>query len=124
MLEISLRGDLYRFEVVGFFLCQHNLLVDRNAAELTEQHLRKGQSVAHLEHGHLGLVHLHADTQAVRTGGYAFLDHLLDIAIQLLHQVEIALCQLLLMAQGNHLPIGLVDMIKGGLALGLSRIGS
>ena len=99
LLDIHLRSNLDGTQIGGLFISQHHLLADREPTELAEQHLGKNESVVYLDDCHLGFVHLHADAQTLGTGSHPFLDHFLNITIQLLHQVQIALSQLLLMAQ-------------------------
>ena len=89
---------------------------------MVEKHAREYEPVVHLHHSHLCLVHLHVDTQSVASGGHALVDHLMDIRVQFLDQVEIALCQLLLVMERHHLPVGHINMVERSLTSGIERI--
>ena len=89
---------------------------------MVEQHARKYQSVVDLSKSHLGLVHLYVYAQSVATCSHALVDHLVHIAIKLLDQFEIALGQLFLVVERNHLPVGLVDLIECGLTTNIGGI--
>ena len=99
LLYIGLWSSGNGLQFFFLFVNQHHLLINGQSAELAEQHARECQSVVDLHQRHLSLVDLHANAQSFRTGSNTLANHLLHIAIQLLNQVEIALSELLLMAQ-------------------------
>ena len=96
LLEI-LRG-FNGSNLLRLLVCQGHLFVDRQSAELTQQHLRQRQSVIDLHHCHFSLIDFHADAQTLRTGCHALAYHLLYVTVQFLYQVKESFSQLLLMA--------------------------
>ena len=99
------------------FIGKRHFLVHRNAAKLTEKHLGEHQTVFCLGNLHLRLVHLHIYLQAICLGGYALLNHLVNIIIELLHQVSVAGGELVLLLQRNGKPVSLVYAVEGLLGL-------
>ena len=101
--------------VLGILVGQRHLLVDRQSDGLAEEHLRQHHAVVDARQRHLGLVHLHVDGQTVATCGHALVNHLVDVVVELLHQVEIGLGQSLLMFQRADLPVGLLRLVECAL---------
>ena len=114
--------EFYHSDILALLVDKCYGLVEWQSAQLVEQHARQHQSVVDLSQSHLGLVHLYVDTQSVATCSHAFVDHLVHIAIKLLDQLQIALCQLFLVVERNHLPVGLVYLIKCGLTTNIGGV--
>ena len=102
---------------------QRDVAVERQSAELAEQHLRQHNAVFHLSHLHVGFVHFYIYLQARSPRGYAFFDHLVNVVVQLLHQVAIAVGQLLLLLQRNHRPVYLVNVACRSLTDAFQLVG-
>ena len=122
ILHIQLWGELYYSNIIGLLVLKNHRLVQGQSAQLIEQHTRKYQAVVHLSQGHLGLVHLHVNTQSVATCSHALVNHLMYIAIKLLNEFEIALGQCLFMMERYHLPVGLINLIQRGMTTGIHRV--
>ena len=99
------------------FIGKSHFLVHRNAAKLTEKHLGEHQTVFCLGNLHLRLVHLYIYLQTICLGGYALLNHLVNIVIELFHQVSVAGGELVLLLQRNGKPVSLVYAVEGLLGL-------
>ena len=122
LFYIELWFKLYHGDVVVLLVLKRYRLVEGESAKLVEQHAREHQAIVNLGECHLGLVHLHIYTESVATGSYALFYHLVDIAIELLNQLEIALGQLLLVVERYHLPVSLIYLIKRGMTTHICRI--
>ena len=116
ILESRLVADIFHRGRVGqnvlALVGQFNFARQRQSAKLTEQHFRQREPVIDLRHLHIGLVHLHIDLQTRCASGNALVDHLVDIVVELLHEVAIAVRQFLLLTQRNHRPIHIVDVLQ------------
>ena len=121
-LHVEFRCQFHHGDVLRQFVGQRHLLVEGQSAELAEQHAREHQPVVHLRQRHLGLVHLHVDAQAVASRSHALVDHLVHVGIEFPNQFEVTLCELPLMMERHHLPVGLVDAIEGSLAACIHRV--
>ena len=121
-LNIECWTNLHHWDVLLLLVSKHHWLAKRQTAKLVEQHARKNQSVVNLAEGHLGLVNLHVNAQSVATCSNALVYHLMNIAVELLYQLQIALSQLLLVVERYHLPVGLVNLIESGMTTGIHLV--
>ena len=109
---VSRRGD---GDVVLVFVGKLDVGIEGKSAELAEEHLGEHESVLCLGDIHLGLVDLDLHLQTVGARGYSLADHLLNIAVELLHHFEEAVGQAFFLTDANYLPVGLVDVVEGVL---------
>ena len=109
--RILFDGDS-RSRLVG----KRDVRLHRHSAGLAEEHLGKGETVFHLRHRHLRLVHLHADLESVSLGSHSRRDHLLHVVVEFLHELQEAVGEVEFMAERHHGPVSLVDVLQRVLA--------
>ena len=61
---------------------------------------------------HVGFIHLHVDLQTCCLGGHAFTDHLVYVLVEFLHQVAIAIGEILLLAQRDNGPVEVFNLLQ------------
>ena len=79
---------------------------------MAQQHSGERKSVVDLGQSHFCLVDLDGNVQTLSSGGYPFLNHLLNVVVQFPDQFQIAFCQSLFMSERNHIPVSLFGLVE------------
>ena len=93
------------------FVSKSDVAFEVHTAQLAQVHLCKRQTIVNLRKGHLCLVNCNIDLQAVSLCGNTLVNHLVYVGVQFPYQVKIAYCQLLLLPQRYHQPVGIVCVV-------------